>query len=82
VNEPAKPLSFPFAARCATHGQSTSQEAFSVRRIIWLTLSRPEELTPEHTQELAQMFSFSATVATALMQAQAFVKLLREKQVA
>jgi hypothetical protein len=53
-----------------------------VRRIIWLTLSRPEELTPEHTQELAQMFSFSATVATALMQAQAFVKLLREKQVA
>jgi transposase len=38
-------------------------------------------LTTEQTQELAQVCSLSAEVATALMQAQAFIKLLREKQV-
>jgi transposase len=58
-----------------------SKEAFSVRRVIWLTLARPEQLTPEQTQELAQVFSLSAQITTALTQAQAFVKLLREKHV-
>jgi transposase len=61
--------------------KATSEEAFSVRRIIWLTLSRPKELTSEQTQERAQACSLSAEVATALTQAQAFVKLLREKDV-
>jgi transposase len=61
--------------------QSASEEAFSVRRILWLTLSHSEELTREQTQELAQVFSLSVPMATALTQAQAFVKLLREKQV-
>ena len=61
--------------------QSTPEEAFSVRRIIWLTLSRPEELAAEQRQVLAQVCSLSASVATALRQAQTFVKLLRQKQV-
>ena len=46
-----------------------------------MTLSRPEELTTEQTQELAQVCSLSASIATALAQAQAFVKLLHEQHV-
>jgi transposase len=61
--------------------QSTPEEAFSVRRIIWLTLSRPEELAAEQRQVLGQVCSLSASVATTLRQAQTFVKLLRQKQV-
>ena len=58
-----------------------SEEGFSVRRVIWLALSRPEKLTREQTQELAQVFALSAQVSSALTLAQAFVKMLREKQV-
>lgn len=58
-----------------------TEEAFSVRHILWLALSRPEKLTREQTQELAQVFALSAQVSSALTLAQAFVKMLREKQV-
>lgn len=49
--------------------------------MLWLVLSRPEKLTKEQTQELAQVSSLSTQVATAFTLAQAFVKMLREKQV-
>jgi transposase len=49
--------------------------------MIWLSLSRPENLTREQTQELAQVCPLSTQVATALQLSQAFVKMLREKQV-
>ena len=55
--------------------------AFSVHRLIWLALSRPETLTKKQTRELAQAFALSTQVATALTLAQAFVKMLRDKQV-
>lgn len=35
-------------------------EAFSVRRLIWLVLSRPETLTSKQTRELAQAFALVA----------------------
>ena len=54
---------------------------FSVRRLIWLALSREDALTSKQTRELAQAFALSTQVATALTLAQAFVKLLRDKQV-
>jgi transposase len=57
------------------------EEAFSVRHSIRLALARPEKLTREHTQELAQVCSLSAPVATALTLAQRFVTMRREKQV-
>lgn len=60
---------------------SRREEVWSVRRIIWLALARPEKLTAEQTQELAQICALSAQVAAALTLAQAFVKLLREHQV-
>jgi hypothetical protein len=46
------------------------EEAFSVRHSIRLALARPEKLPREHTQELAQVCSLSAPVATALTLAQ------------
>jgi transposase len=61
--------------------KSGPEEAFSVRHMIWLSLSRPENLTREQTQELAQVCPLSTQVATALQLSQAFVKMLREKQV-
>lgn len=57
------------------------EEAFSVRHSIRLALARPEKLPREHTQELAQVCSLSAPVATALTLAQRFVTMRREKQV-
>lgn len=57
------------------------EEGFSVRHIVWLALSRPEKRTEEQTQELAQVCALSEPVATALMLAQEFVTMLREKQV-
>ncbi len=61
--------------------KQASEEAFSVRRIIWLVLSRPEKLTDEQSQELAQVCALSAPVATAFTLSQDFVKMLRDKQV-
>lgn len=61
--------------------KSEKEEAFSVRRILWLTLSRPEQRTEEQAQEVAQVAAFSTPVATALTLAQEFVKVLREKNV-
>lgn len=55
--------------------------AFSVHRLIWLALSRPETLTQKQKRELAQAFALSTQVATALTLAQAFVKMLRDQQV-
>jgi transposase len=55
--------------------------AFSVRRLIWLALARPETLTQKQTLPLAQAFALSTQVATALTLAQVFVKLLRDQQV-
>lgn len=61
--------------------KSATEDGLSVRRIIWLVLSRPEKLTTEQTQELAQIRVLSTHLATAFTLAQAFVKLLRDKQV-
>jgi transposase len=61
--------------------QSGPEEAVSVRRILWLALARPEKLTREQTQELAQLCALSAQVSTALTLAQTFVKMMREKRV-
>lgn len=56
------------------------EAVLSVRRVIWLALSRPEKLTQEQTQELVQVCAFSAQIATALTLAQEFVTMLREKR--
>jgi len=53
----------------------------SYRRILWLTLSRPERLSAEQTQELAQVCALSAQISTGVTLAQAFVTMLREKRV-
>jgi transposase len=62
----------------ATH---TPEQAFSVRRVIWLALSRPEKLSKDQTQEISRACLLHPEVATALTEAQAFVKMLRERNV-
>lgn len=57
------------------------ENTFSVRRLIWLALSRPEQLTPEQTQEVTRASALHPTVALAFQLAQTFAKLLRERTV-
>jgi transposase len=58
-----------------------TEAAWSVRRIVWLALARPEKQTREQTRELAQVCALSEQIATALTLAQTFVQMLREKHV-
>jgi transposase len=68
----------PVFSATATHDP---EQAFSVRRLIWLALSRPEKQSPEHTEELSRVCILHPEVASALTLAQAFVKMLRERDV-
>ena len=68
----------PVFSRKATHAP---EKAFSVCRVIWLALSRPEKLTKKQTQEVTCASSLHPEVATALTLAQAFAKMLRERDV-
>jgi transposase len=57
------------------------ENAFPVRRLIWLVLSRPERLTPEQAQEVARVSALHPKVALAFNLAQTFAKMLRERTV-
>ena len=57
------------------------ENTFSVRRLIWLVLSRPEQLTPEQAQEVARVSTLHPDVTLAFKLAQTFAKMLRDKSV-
>jgi transposase len=59
----------------------SSEKGLSVRRIVWLALSRPEKLTRQQAQEVARASFLHPEVARALTLAQGFVKMLRERNV-
>ncbi len=59
----------------------TPEQAFSVRHVIWLALSRPEKLSKEQTQEISRVCFLHPEIASVLTLAQAFVKMLRERNV-
>lgn len=65
----------------ARKAKPAPQVTFSVRRLIWLALSRPEKRTAEQNQEVAHACSLSAQVTATLTLAQGFVSMLREKRV-
>ena len=52
-----------------------------MRRLIWLVLSRPEQLTPEQAQEVARVSTLHPDVTLAFKLAQTFAKMLRDKSV-
>ncbi|GHO90076.1 hypothetical protein KSF_001240 [Reticulibacter mediterranei] len=60
---------------------SSKQEehAFSVRRLVWLVLSREDALTPEQTQEVARASTLRPDIAAAFQLTQTFAKMLRER---
>jgi transposase len=64
-----------------TPASKQEENAFSVRRLIWLVLSRPEQLTPEQAQEVARASTLHPDVALAFKLAQTFAKMLRERAV-
>lgn len=68
----------PVFSRRAT---TAKEQSFSARRVIWLALARPENLDKEQAQELSRVCFLHPEVATALTLAQAFVKMLRERNV-
>lgn len=57
------------------------ENTFSVRRLIWLVLSRPEQLTLEQAQEVARVSTLHPDVTFAFKLAQTFAKMLRDKSV-
>jgi transposase len=57
------------------------EQAFSVRRVIWLALAHPESLDKEQTQELSRVYLLHPEVASALNLTQDFVKILRKRDV-
>jgi transposase len=57
------------------------ENAFSVRRLIWLVLSRPKQLTPEQALEVVHASTLHPDIALAFKLAQTFAKMLREKAV-
>lgn len=57
------------------------KQAFSVRRIVWLALARPEKRTQEQTQEVTRASLLHPEVTTALTLAQSFVKMMQERNV-
>jgi transposase len=64
-----------------TAASKQEENAFSVRRLIWLVLSRPEQLAPEQAQEVARASTLHPDVALAFKLAQTFAKMLRERAV-
>jgi transposase len=60
---------------------TSSENGLSVRRIVWLALTRPERLTREQAQEVIRASFLHPEVAIALTLAQAFVKMVRERNV-
>lgn len=54
-------------------------KVLSTRRIIRFALAQPQQLTKEQQQELEQVSSLHPEIATALTQAKAFVKIMRER---
>ena len=61
--------------------KSRLEKSFSTRRVIRLALAEPEQLTREQQQELMQVSSLHAEIATALIQANAFVRIMRTRKV-
>ena len=61
--------------------KKSEENAFSVRRLIWLVLRRPEHLTAEQAQEGLRVSTLHPDVALAFKLAQAFAKMLRERTV-
>jgi transposase len=62
-----------------TPASKQEEHPFSVRRLTWLVLSRPELLTREQTQEMARASALHPDVALAFQLAQSFAKMLRER---
>ena len=60
---------------------TSSEKGLSVRRIVWLALAHPEKRNPEQAQEVIRASFLHPEVAIALTLAQAFVKMVRERDV-
>lgn len=56
-----------------------AENVFSVRRLTWLVLRRPELLTPEQAQEVERVSTLHPDVALAFQLTRAFAKMLRER---
>lgn len=78
----APPALLPMKVSAKKSSTSKPEEnAFPVRRLIWLVLCPPEQLTPEQTQEVTRASALHPTMAFAFKLAQTFAKLLRERTV-